>query len=37
MEDFVEVSKGFSNGEFSPQEYEKMLNEDGIELKVIRE
>lgn len=37
MEDFVEVSKGFSRGEFSPQEYEEMLNKDGIKLKVIRE
>ena len=37
MEDFVEVSKGFSRGEFSPQEYEEMLNKDGIKLKVIRD
>lgn len=37
MEDFLEVSKGFSRGEFSPQEYEKMLNKDGIKIKVIRD
>ena len=36
MEDFVEVAKGFSKGEFNVQEYEKMLNEDGIYFKSIK-
>lgn len=36
MEDFVEVVKGFSNEEFKVQEYEEMLNKDGIYLKSIK-
>lgn len=36
MEDFVEVAKGFSNEEFKVQEYEEMLNKDGIYLKSIK-
>jgi hypothetical protein len=37
MDDFIEVVKGFSRGEFNPQEYEDMLNEDKIILKRIKE
>jgi hypothetical protein len=37
MDDFIEVVKGFSRGEFNPQEYEDMLNEDKIVLKRIKE
>lgn len=37
MDDFIEVVKGFSRGEFNPQEYEEMLNEDKIILKRIKE
>ena len=37
MDDFIEVVKGFSRGEFNPQEYEEMLNEDNIILKRIKE
>lgn len=36
MEDFVEVVKGFSNEEFKVQEYEEMLNKDGIYFKSIK-
>lgn len=36
MEDFVEVAKGFSKGEFNVQEYEEMLNKDGIYFKSIK-
>ena len=37
MDDFMATVKGFSTGEFSPQEYEDMLENDGIHLKRIKE
>ena len=37
MEDFMATVKGFSTGEFNPQEYEDMLKEDNIVLKRIKE
>ena len=33
MKDLIEVVNGFTRGEFSPQEYEEMLNKDNIYLK----
>jgi hypothetical protein len=37
MKDLIEVVNGFTRGEFSPQEYEEMLNKDKIYLKKIEE